>query len=86
MARISKEEILKRANDYIQFMIKEINENKDGFVEYNKKSISDFEELQAYMSLYKYGTEEYKKIAYKYIKMIFGRWKYEKYRGIKSYC
>ena len=45
MARISKEEILKRANDYIQFMIKEINENKDCFVECNKKSISDFEEL-----------------------------------------
>lgn len=73
MARISKEEILKKANDYIQFMIKEINENKDGFVECNKKSISDFEELQAYMSLYKYGAEEYKELAYKYIKRIFSR-------------
>lgn len=53
-------------------MIKEINENKNGFVEYNKKSISDFEELQAYMSIYKYGAEEYKELAYKYIKNIFG--------------
>ena len=71
MARLSKEEIIKRATNYIEHMKKEIKENKDCFVECNKKAISDFEELQAYMSIYKYGAKEYQKIAYNYIKKIF---------------
>ena len=71
MARLSKDEIIKRATDYIEYMKKEIKENKDGFVECNKKAISDFEELQGYMSIYKYGNKEYQEIAYKYIKKIF---------------
>ena len=70
---MKEERILKKANDYIQFMIKKINENRNHFVECNKESISDFKELQAYMSIYNNGAEEYKKIAYKYIKCIFGR-------------
>lgn len=43
--KLTKEEILKRAEDYIEFMRKEINENKYCFVECNKKAISDLEEL-----------------------------------------
>ena len=43
MARISKEEVLKRANDYIQFMIKEINENKNGmYIKTLKRESNDF--------------------------------------------
>ena len=71
MARLSKDEIIKRATDYIEYMKKEIKENKNGFVECNKKAISDFKELQGYMSIYKYGTKEYQEIAYNYIKKIF---------------
>lgn len=71
MARLSKKEIIKRATDYIEFMKKEIKENKEGFVKCNKKAISDFEELQGYMSIYKYGAKEYQEIAYNYIKRIF---------------
>lgn len=71
MARLSKDEIIKRATDYIDFIKKEIKENKNGFVECNKKAISDFEELQGYMSIYKYGSKEYQEIAYNYMKKIF---------------
>lgn len=71
MARLSKKEIIKRATDYIEFMKKEIKENKNGFIYCNKKAISDFEELQGYMSIYKYGTKEYQEIAYNYMKKIF---------------
>ena len=71
MSKLSKEEIIKRANNYIDFMKKEIKENKNCFVDCNKKAISDFEELQGYMSIYKYGTKEYQEIAYNYIKKIF---------------
>ena len=71
MPKLSKEEIIKRANNYIDFMKKEIKENKNGFIDYNKKAISDFEELQGYMSIYKYGTKEYREIAYNYMKKIF---------------
>ena len=71
MARLSKDEIIKRATDYIDFIKIEIKENKNGFVECNKKAISDFEELQGYMSIYKYGSKEYQEIAYNYMKKIF---------------
>lgn len=71
MPKLSKEEIVKRATDYIEYMKKEIKENKNCFVECNKKAISDFEELQGYMSIYKYGTKEYQEIAYNYMKKIF---------------
>lgn len=71
MPKLSKEEIIKRANNYIDFMKKEIKENKNSFVECNKKAISDFKELQGYMSIYKYGTKEYQEIAYNYMKKIF---------------
>lgn len=70
MSRISKEEIIKRAEEYIQSFIKMHNEEPQ-FKELNKKAVSDFEELQAYMSLYKYGTAEYQKLAYRYMKKIF---------------
>ena len=71
MARLSKGEIIKRATDYIDCMKKEIKKNKNGFIYCNKKAINDFEELQGYMSIYKYGTKEYQEIAYNYMKKIF---------------
>ena len=46
MVKVSKEEIVKRATDYIEYMKKEIKENKNCFVECNKKAICDFKELQ----------------------------------------
>ena len=52
-------------------MKKEIRMENYGFVECNKKAISDFEELQGYMSIYKYGNKEYQEIAYNYMKKIF---------------
>ena len=71
MEKLSKEEIIKRAEDYIEFMKKNIKENKNEFIDCNKKAINDFEELQGYMSIYKYGAKKYKEIAYNYIKKIF---------------
>lgn len=70
MVKLSKEEILTRANEYIEYMIKEVNNNKD-FEKYNKKAYQDFLELQAFMSLYKYGATQYKEYAYNYIKAVF---------------
>ena len=72
MSKISEKEVIERAQEYITHMQKEIKENKYEFVECNKKAISDFEELQGYMSLYKFGAPKYKLIAYEYIKQIFG--------------
>lgn len=71
MVKVSKEEIVKRATDYIEYMKKEIKENKNCFVECNKKAICDFKELQGYMSIYKFGAKEYQGVAYNYIKKIF---------------
>ena len=62
MTRISESDIIKRAEDYIKYMI-----------DLNKKAYSDFEELQGYMSIYKYGAPEYKKYAFNWIKQIFGQ-------------
>lgn len=70
MARLRKEEIIKKANDYITYMIDFYN--NDPNAKYNQKAISDFQELQAWMSIYKYGALEYKDMAFKYIKAIFG--------------
>jgi len=70
MPKLSKEEILNRANEYIKYMIEEVNNNKD-FEKYNKKAYQDFLELQAFMSLYKYGSIPYKEYAYNYIKAVF---------------
>ena len=71
MALVPKEEVIKKAIDYIEYIKKEIKENKNCFVECNKKAISDFKELQGYMNIYKYGSKEYQEIAYNYIKRIF---------------
>lgn len=72
MTKISEKEIILKAQEYITYMQKKIKENKNEFVKCNKKAISDFEELQAYMSLYKFGVPKYKLMAYKYISQIFG--------------
>lgn len=71
MSRVSKQEIILRAEKYIEFMQNKINENKHSFIKYNKKIILDFEELLGYLSLFKYGKEEYQKMAFDYIRSIF---------------
>lgn len=70
MSKLSKEEVLNRANEYIKDMIKEVNRNKD-FKKYNKKAYQDFLELQAFMSIYKHGSTQYREYAYNYIKAVF---------------
>lgn len=69
MSKLKKKEIIKRAENYIKYMIDFCN--KDESAKYNQKAIEDFRELQAYMSIYKYGAEKYKDIAFKYIKDVF---------------
>lgn len=71
MARISESEIINRAQNYINYII-DLNKKEPEFKELNKKAYSDFEELQGYMSIYKYGAPEYKKYAFNWIKQIFG--------------
>ena len=71
MTRISESDIIKRAEDYIKYII-DLNKKEPEFKELNKKAYSDFEELQGYMSIYKYGAPKYKKYAFDWIKQIFG--------------
>ena len=68
--RLTEEQIIKKAQDYIDYMVDFVN--NDPNAKYNQKAVDDFKELQAFMSLYKYGAEEYKKYAFRWIKAIFG--------------
>lgn len=69
MPKLKREEIIQRAEDYINYMIDFCNNDKNA--EYNQKAVQDFKELQAYMSIYKFGAEKYKNIAFTYIKAVF---------------
>lgn len=69
MPKIKKEEIIQRAENYIKYMIDFCQNNKNA--KYNQKAIQDLKELQAYMSIYNFGAEKYKDIAFTYIKAVF---------------
>lgn len=69
--KLSEEEIINRAKDYINHMIN-FNKKEPDFKKYNQKAWNDFLELQGFMSLYKHGAEEYKQLAFRWIKNIFG--------------
>lgn len=68
--KLSEEEIINHAKDYINYMI-DLDKKEPNFKKYNQKAWDDFLELQAFMSLYKHGAEKYKQMAFIWIKSIF---------------
>lgn len=67
--KITEEKVIKWAEEYATRMKDFILNDKNA--KYNLKAVQDAEELMGYLSLYKFGSDYYKKYAFKWLKAVY---------------
>lgn len=69
MAKITEEQVIKWAERYANYM-REFIKN-DPNAKYNQYAVEQAKELMAFLSVYKYGAEDYRKYALKWLTSVY---------------